>query len=185
MRRWRRIVDSSLWNPIFFKGFLRAEKGWGSSLYRLPSPCHADTLIPAVRFFRKEKSSLLRAGDSLCRTRLPAQSTLEAFRVAVSAPPAGMNFFFTKKWAGGRSSLREVSARQVPHPQKDGNPRGRVPLAGGSEGGALRGLVLTKRSGTGAKKRIEEVLHYDGQSGMEQRFLQSFQSESGYTVCAP
>ncbi len=32
--------------------------------------------------------------------------------VAVSAPPMGMNFFFTKKWVGGRSSTKGVSARQ-------------------------------------------------------------------------
>ncbi len=43
----------------YLKGFLRAEKGGGSSLYRLPAFCHADSLIHAVRFFRKEKSSLL------------------------------------------------------------------------------------------------------------------------------
>ena len=63
MRRWRRIVDASLWNPIFFKG----GKGVGSSLYRLPNVCHADSLIHAVRFFRKEKSSLLCVGYFLRR----------------------------------------------------------------------------------------------------------------------
>ncbi len=81
-------------------------------MYRLPAFCHAESLIPAVRFFRKEKSSLLRAGDFLRRTQVPAQSTLGTFCVAVSAPPMGMNFFFTKKWVGGRSTLRGVSARQ-------------------------------------------------------------------------
>ena len=63
MRRWRRIVDASLWNPIIF---IRAE-GVGSSLYRLPAFCHADSLIHAVRFFRKGKSSFLRAGYFLRR----------------------------------------------------------------------------------------------------------------------
>ncbi len=43
-------------------------------MYRLPCSCHAGSLIPAVRFFREEKSSLLRAGDFLRRTRVPAQS---------------------------------------------------------------------------------------------------------------
>ena len=38
----------------------------GSSLYRLPAFCHADSLIPAIRFFRKEKNSPLRAGGTLC-----------------------------------------------------------------------------------------------------------------------
>ena len=51
------------WIPIF----LEAEKGVGASLYGLPNVCHADSLIPAGRFFRKEKSSLLRAGDFLRR----------------------------------------------------------------------------------------------------------------------
>ncbi len=54
----------SLWIPIIFKGLLRAEKGWGSSLYRLPAFCHRDRLIHAGRFFRKEKSSFLRAERS-------------------------------------------------------------------------------------------------------------------------
>ncbi len=44
-----------------------------SSLYRLPAFCHAGSLIPAVRFFPKEKSSLLRAGYSLRRTVVSAQ----------------------------------------------------------------------------------------------------------------
>ena len=48
------------WIPVF----LRAEKGVGSSLYRLPNVCHAVSLIPALRFFRKEKSSLPDAGYS-------------------------------------------------------------------------------------------------------------------------
>ena len=95
-----------------FKGFFKGGRGWGLSLYRLPAFCHADGLIHAVRFFRKEKSSLLRAGDFLRRTQVPAQSTLGTFCVAVSAPPMGMNFFFTKKWVGGRSTTKEVSARQ-------------------------------------------------------------------------
>ena len=112
----------------------------GSSLYRLPAFCHADSLIPAVRFFRKEKSSFLRAGCFLHRTRLPAQNPLETFCVAVSAPPMELNFFFTKKWVGGRSSLRGVPARQditslyrltptLHALKKDGNPRGRIPGA--------------------------------------------------------
>ncbi len=63
MRRQRRIVDASLWNPIFFKG----AEGVGLSLYRLPAFCHAGSLIPAVRFFRKEKSSLVGAGYFLRR----------------------------------------------------------------------------------------------------------------------
>ncbi len=100
----------------------------GSGLYRLPNHCHADSLIPAVRFFRKEKSSLLRAGYFLRRMGIFAQNTLETFCVAVSAPHVGMNFFFTKKWVGGRSSLRGAAARQgagasarpPPHPQKMG-----------------------------------------------------------------
>ena len=54
------------------------------SLYRLPCSCHAGSLIPAVRFFRKEKSSTLRAGDSLRRTEISAQTLLDA---ETSCPP--------------------------------------------------------------------------------------------------
>ena len=119
----------------------------GASLYRLPSSCHADSLIPAVRFFRKEKSFLLRVEYFLHRIGVSAQGPLETFCVAVSAPHVGMNFFFTKKWVGGRSSLREVPARQgdgrkrpsPPPSPKDGNPRGRIPLAG-ARGRRPRGL---------------------------------------------
>ncbi len=53
--------------PLGFPSFLRAEKG-GASLYRLPAFCHAESLIHAGRFFRKEKSSHLRVGYSLRRT---------------------------------------------------------------------------------------------------------------------
>ncbi len=52
--------------PSFLRAFLRAEKGVGLSLYRLPDHCHADSPIPAARFFRKEKSSLLPAGGTSC-----------------------------------------------------------------------------------------------------------------------
>jgi hypothetical protein len=48
------------------------------SLYRLPVSCHAVSLIPAVRFFRKEKSSTLRAGYALRRTGASAQTLLGA-----------------------------------------------------------------------------------------------------------
>ena len=113
------------WIPVLFKG----GKGVGLSLCRLSAFCHAESLIPAVRFFRKEKSSLLRVGYFLRRTGLSAQTTLETFCVAAPAPYAGLNFFFTKKWVGGRSALREVSARQAPSPKKIyGNPRGFNPL---------------------------------------------------------
>ncbi len=74
MRRWRRIGKGFPLDSHYLKGFLRAEKGVGSSLYRLPAFCHAESLIPAVRFFRKEKSSFLRAGDFLRRTGVPAQT---------------------------------------------------------------------------------------------------------------
>jgi hypothetical protein len=56
----------------------------GSSLYRLPAFCHAESLIPAVRFLRKEKSSILRAGYSLRRTEISAQTLLDA---ETSCPP--------------------------------------------------------------------------------------------------
>ena len=49
------------WIPAFLRAFLRAEKGW-LCLYRLPCSCHAGSLIHAIRFFRKEKSSLLPCG---------------------------------------------------------------------------------------------------------------------------
>ena len=57
----------SPWIPIIFKGFFKGGKGVGLSLYRLPNHCHADSLIPADRFLRKEKSSFLRAGYFLRR----------------------------------------------------------------------------------------------------------------------
>ncbi len=59
----------SPWIPVIFNGFSREEKGWELSLYRLPASCHAGSLIPAVRFLRKEKSSLLRAGYFLRRRK--------------------------------------------------------------------------------------------------------------------
>ena len=55
MRRWRRIGDASPWIPIF----LRAKRGWGLSLYRLVTPCLADTPRrddrPPTHFFVKKK----------------------------------------------------------------------------------------------------------------------------------
>ena len=115
-----------------FKGFFKGGRGWGSSLYRLPSPCHAESLIPAVRFLRKEKSSLLRAGYFLRRTEYERSRT----RSKLSASHVGMSFFFTKKWVGGRSSLRKVPARQgagacarPPLPQKKGIQGDLIPLA--------------------------------------------------------
>ncbi len=141
--RLRRILrcaagGASWTRPFGIPSFLRAfegRKGVGLSLYRLSSSCHTDSLIPAVRFFRKEKSSLLPAKMFPAPHRacggIPSvaqrcslqkvcaqQNTLGTFCVAVAAPPMGMNFFFTKKWVGGRSSLQKVSARQVPHPKK-------------------------------------------------------------------
>ena len=77
MRRWRRIGKGFPLDSHYFKGFLRAEKGVGSSLYRLPAFCHADSLIPAVRFFHKEKSSRLRGRYFLRRTRVSAQTELD------------------------------------------------------------------------------------------------------------
>ena len=68
-----RIVDASLWNPIILKGGKRV----GSSLYRLLAFCHAGSLIHAVRFFRKEKSSTLLAGYALRRTEVSAQTELD------------------------------------------------------------------------------------------------------------
>ncbi len=59
----------SPWIPVIFNGFSREEKGWELSLYRLPASCHADSPIPADRFLRKEKSSLLRAGYFLRRRK--------------------------------------------------------------------------------------------------------------------
>ena len=144
MRRWRRIGDL---NPLgtrnFLRAFFRGGKGVGSGLYRLPAFCHAESLIPAVRFFRKEKSSLPGAGYSLRRTGVPAQSTLEMFCAAAITPLVGMNFFFTKKWAGGRLSLRGVSARQEPkscphNPQKTGIQREPAPLGRCSRTASLR-----------------------------------------------
>ncbi len=39
----------------------------------------------------------------------------------------GMNFFFTKKWVGGRSTTKEVPARKAPTQKKIyGIPKGRV-----------------------------------------------------------
>ena len=54
------------------------------------------------------------------------------------APHVGMNFFFTKKWVGGRSTTKEVSARQGvtslyrldPITPKLRVPRGFNPLGG-------------------------------------------------------
>jgi hypothetical protein len=98
-------------------------------LYRLPSFCHAESLIPAVRFFRKEKSYLPGAGYSLRRIGISAQSTLGTFCVAVAAPLVGLNFFFAKKWVGGRSITKEVPAGKAHHSKKIyGNPRGLNPL---------------------------------------------------------
>jgi hypothetical protein len=115
----------SPWIPIIFKGLLRAEKGWGSSLYRLPAFCHRDRLIHAGRFFVKKKAHSCVRSAPLRRTGVSAQNPLEAFCVAVSAPLMGMNFFFTKKWVGGRSITKEVPARKAPTPKKIyGNPRG-------------------------------------------------------------
>ena len=48
----------------------------------LPAFCHAESLIHAVRFFRKEKSSLLRAGYSLRRRGYERSTT----RSGLSAP---------------------------------------------------------------------------------------------------
>ena len=67
VRRQRRIGEGFPLDSHYLKGFFKGGKGVGSSLYRLPAFCHADGLIHAVRFFRKEKSSLLRAGDFLRR----------------------------------------------------------------------------------------------------------------------
>ena len=50
--------------------------------------------------------------SSSCRKSRAWQNTPGTFCVVLVAPPAGMNFFFTKKWVDGRSSLRKVSARQ-------------------------------------------------------------------------
>ncbi len=60
--------------PVIFEGLFKGGKGAGLSLYRLSSLCHAEGLIHAVRFFRKEKSSFLRAGYFLRRTGVPAQT---------------------------------------------------------------------------------------------------------------
>ncbi len=140
--------------PVIFKG----GKGVGSSLYRLPAFCRAEGLIHAVRFFRKEKSSLLRAGDFLRRTQVPAQSTLGTFCVAVSAPPMGMNFFFTKKWVGGRSTTQEVPMRQgvkslyrlEPHPlyalKKTGIQGESLPLGERRAGSRPTALTLEQSS---------------------------------------
>ena len=57
----------------------------------------------------------------------------------------GMNFFFTKKWVGGRSSLREVPARQASHPKKIYGFQGDlIPLARAREQSS-RGLPLRAR----------------------------------------
>ncbi len=45
-----------------------------------------------------------------CRKSRAQQNTLGTFCVAVSAPLVELNFFFTKKWVGGRLFLRRVSA---------------------------------------------------------------------------
>ena len=63
----RRIGEGFPLDSHYLKGFFKGGKGVGLSLYRLPAFCHADSLIPADRFLRKEKSSLLRAGYSLRR----------------------------------------------------------------------------------------------------------------------
>jgi hypothetical protein len=67
MRRQRRIGKGFPLDSHYLKGLLKGGKGVGSSLYRLPNICHADSLIDAVRFFRKEKSSLLCVGYFLRR----------------------------------------------------------------------------------------------------------------------
>ena len=77
MRRWRRIGKGFPLDSHYLKGFFKGGKGVGLSLYRLPAFCHADSLIPADRFLRKEKSSTLLAGYFLRRTGIPAQTGLD------------------------------------------------------------------------------------------------------------
>ena len=117
--------DASLWNPIF----LRAERVGGSSLYRLPSSCHAESLIHAVRFFRKEKSFLPGAGRFLAPHRGSCAEHARDFLRRSPCPARRAAFFLYEKMGRRAIVLRGVSARQAPHPQKIyGNPRGFNPL---------------------------------------------------------
>jgi hypothetical protein len=123
----------SPWIPIILKGFFRGGKGVGSSLYRVPSPCHAERLIPAVRFLRKGKASsrvrgTFRAAESLHATE-HARNTLR--RTVCAA--YGDEFFLYEKMGrraiGHAGSISEAGGRAqasvpTPYPQKDGNPRG-------------------------------------------------------------
>ncbi len=130
MRRWRRIVDASLWNPIIF---IRAE-GVGSNLYRLPNPCHAESLIHAWGFCAEHaRNSLRRSPCPACRAE----------------------FFLYEKM--GRRAIGHAGSisEEGPHPPKKiyGNPRGFNPLGerrAGSKPAALtlgqssRGLALSR-----------------------------------------
>ncbi len=132
----------SPWIPIILRAFLRAENGVGSSLCRLPDSCHAESLIPAGRFFRKEKSSLLRAGYSLRRTGIPGVAQCCSLQKVPSAAEhvrsslrrnlcaACWNEFFLYEKMGRRAidhagNISEVGGRAqapvpTPSPQKTG-----------------------------------------------------------------
>ena len=70
---------------------------------------NADIAVSEIRMI----VIVLRVGLLPAPHRVSAQQNpLETLCIAVSAPPVGMNFFFTKKWVGGRSFLREASAKQ-------------------------------------------------------------------------
>ncbi len=62
MRRWRRIGKGFPLDSHYFQRAYEGRKRLEASLHRLLAFSHADSLIPAGRFFRKEKSSPLRAG---------------------------------------------------------------------------------------------------------------------------